>query len=70
VRLSATPFHPQGGGQPSDTGRIGDVEVLRVVSESEGIIHYTAAPSYRARPWRPSMPSRASCMRACIRQAT
>lgn len=44
VRLSATPFHPQGGGQPSDTGRIGDVEVLRVVSESEGIVHYTAAP--------------------------
>ncbi|MGC8141430.1 alanyl-tRNA editing protein, partial [Salmonella enterica] len=34
----------QGGGQPSDTGRIGDVEVLRVVSESEGIVHYTAAP--------------------------
>ncbi|ONN65340.1 hypothetical protein [Herbaspirillum sp. VT-16-41] len=44
VRLSATPFHPQGGGQPSDTGRIDDVEVLRVVSDNEGIVHYTAAP--------------------------
>lgn len=44
VRLAATPFHPQGGGQPSDTGRIGAVEVLRVSSESEGIVHYTTAP--------------------------
>lgn len=44
VRLSATPFHPQGGGQPSDTGRIGEVAVLRVASESEGIVHYTEAP--------------------------
>ncbi|MBV8624340.1 MAG: alanyl-tRNA editing protein, partial [Herbaspirillum sp.] len=23
VRLSATPFHPQGGGQPSDVGWLG-----------------------------------------------
>lgn len=44
VRLSATPFHPQGGGQPSDTGWIDEVAVLRVASESEGIVHYTAAP--------------------------
>lgn len=44
LRLSATPFHPQGGGQPSDTGWIDEVAVLRVASESEGIVHYTAAP--------------------------
>lgn len=44
IRLSATPFHPQGGGQPSDTGWIAEVEVLRVLSESDGVVHYTTAP--------------------------
>lgn len=29
VELSTTPFHPQGGGQPSDTGWIGDSEVIK-----------------------------------------
>ncbi|ALU88996.1 threonyl/alanyl tRNA synthetase SAD protein [Herbaspirillum rubrisubalbicans M1] len=43
VRLSATPFHPQGGGQPSDVGWLGEVEVLRVVSEGDDILHYTNA---------------------------
>lgn len=33
-------FYLQGGGQFSDIGCIGDVEVLCVVSESEGIVYY------------------------------
>ena len=44
VRLSATPFHPQGGGQPSDVGWLGEVAVLRVSNEDDDIVHYTHAP--------------------------
>ena len=41
VELRATPFHPQGGGQPSDTGWIGTAEVTRVVQDGERILHHT-----------------------------
>jgi alanyl-tRNA synthetase len=41
VRLAATPFHPQGGGQPSDTGRIGAARVLHVAVDGEAIVHRT-----------------------------
>lgn len=44
VTLSATPFHPQGGGQPSDTGWIGTSAVLRVAQEGEQIVHYLDQP--------------------------
>ena len=44
VTLVATPFHPQGGGQPSDTGWIGDSQVTRVMQEQESIVHYTTHP--------------------------
>lgn len=44
VTLNATPFHPQGGGQPSDVGWIGPSEVLRVAQEGEQIVHYLAQP--------------------------
>ncbi|HHH1472392.1 TPA: alanyl-tRNA editing protein, partial [Yersinia enterocolitica] len=40
VILLATIFHPQGGGQPSDTGYIGNNQVLRVVQQQEQLIHY------------------------------
>ena len=40
VTLQATPFHPQGGGQPCDTGRIGNSEVLKVLQLQDGIAHY------------------------------
>lgn len=40
VRLNATPFHPQGGGQPSDVGWIGNVEVFQVEESDKEIIHY------------------------------
>ena len=42
--LHATPFHPQGGGQPSDTGWIGEARVLRVTQEGEQIVHYLTQP--------------------------
>lgn len=40
VILHATPFHPQGGGQPSDMGWIGDSQVLKVQQEQDTIVHY------------------------------
>lgn len=44
VRLNATLFHPQGGGQPSDSGWINQAAVLHVAVEDGGIIHLTAGP--------------------------
>ncbi|VVP17369.1 alanyl-tRNA editing protein [Pseudomonas fluorescens] len=44
VRLRATLFHPQGGGQPFDTGWIGDSQVLRVVQDPDRIIHFVDQP--------------------------
>ena len=44
VELLATPFHPQGGGQPSDTGWIGTAEVTRVVQDGDRILHHTTRP--------------------------
>lgn len=44
VVLRATLFHPQGGGQPSDTGWIGESQVSRVVQEPERIIHFVDRP--------------------------
>lgn len=41
VRLNATPFHPQGGGQPADVGLIGNAEVFQVEASYGEIIHYT-----------------------------
>ena len=38
VTLAATPFHPQGGGQPSDTGWIGNSPVIKVVQEQDAIV--------------------------------
>jgi len=51
VTLSATPFHPQGGGQPFDTGWIGESQVLRVLQTAEGIAHHVdrALPKGSAR---------------------
>lgn len=39
VVLSATLFHPQGGGQPSDIGTIGAANVLRALLDGDEVIH-------------------------------
>jgi alanyl-tRNA synthetase len=39
VVLAATLFHPQGGGQPSDQGTIGDANVLRVSQLEHQVVH-------------------------------
>ncbi|MFI8226224.1 alanyl-tRNA editing protein [Pseudomonas sp. NPDC085632] len=44
VVLRATLFHPQGGGQPCDTGWIAESQVLRVVQEPDRIIHFVDRP--------------------------
>ncbi|WP_347927575.1 alanyl-tRNA editing protein [Pseudomonas helvetica] len=44
VVLRATLFHPQGGGQPCDTGWIGESQVTRVVQEQGRIVHYVDRP--------------------------
>lgn len=44
IILSATLFHPQGGGQPSDKGTIGNVNMVQAVQEGDNIIHITDAP--------------------------
>lgn len=44
VVLRATLFHPQGGGQPCDTGWIGESQVTRVVQEQDRIVHYVDRP--------------------------
>lgn len=36
VTLDQTLLYPEGGGQPSDTGRIGNAKVLYVNKNSEG----------------------------------
>lgn len=40
VILQSTIFHPQGGGQPFDTGWLGNSQVLRVMQEAEQVVHY------------------------------
>ncbi|CAI0729339.1 alanyl-tRNA synthetase [Serratia entomophila] len=44
IELDATPFHPQGGGQPADGGTLGDVAVLRVTQQGDKVLHFTAEP--------------------------
>ena len=44
VVCDRTVFHPQGGGQPSDIGRINNVVVRKVIHTPEAIIHLCEAP--------------------------
>ncbi|GAB3116189.1 alanyl-tRNA editing protein [Novispirillum itersonii] len=44
VVLDRSLFHPQGGGQPSDTGVLGGVRVLKVLSEGDTLRHITDGP--------------------------
>ncbi|KTC62613.1 hypothetical protein AO262_08010 [Pseudomonas fluorescens ABAC62] len=44
VILQSTIFHPQGGGQPFDTGWLGEARVLRVTQEQDRVVHYVNQP--------------------------
>lgn len=44
VCLSRTAFYPEGGGQPADTGTLGEARVLDVRERAEGIVHITDRP--------------------------
>ena len=44
VYLDRTAFYPTSGGQPFDTGRLGEVAVVEVVDEGERIAHLLAGP--------------------------
>lgn len=39
VRLDRTAFYPTSGGQPNDTGRLGDLPVVDVVEDSADVVH-------------------------------
>ncbi|WP_348748487.1 alanyl-tRNA editing protein [Pseudomonas rhodesiae] len=44
VILQSTLFHPQGGGQPFDTGWLGESQVLRVTQAADRVVHYVDHP--------------------------
>jgi len=44
VYLDRTAFYPASGGQPFDTGTIGDAAVIEVADEGDRIAHITGAP--------------------------
>lgn len=44
VSLDRTIFHPQGGGQPSDRGTVGIVELKKALHTPDGIVHLLVAP--------------------------
>lgn len=46
VLLDRTAFYPEGGGQPSDTGKLGEASVLDVREKKEGTIHVTDKPLF------------------------
>jgi alanyl-tRNA synthetase len=44
IYLDRTAFYPTSGGQPFDTGRLGDVAVVDVIDEGDCIAHVVASP--------------------------
>jgi alanyl-tRNA synthetase len=44
VALDRTAFYPTSGGQPFDTGRLGDVQVVETIDSDDGVVHVVSAP--------------------------
>jgi alanyl-tRNA synthetase len=44
VKLDRTSFYPTSGGQPHDTGRLGDARVVDVLDEEDEVIHVVDKP--------------------------
>jgi len=44
VKLDRTAFYPTSGGQPHDTGRLGDAHVVDVIDEGDEVIHLVDKP--------------------------
>jgi len=44
VKLDRTAFYPSSGGQPHDTGRLGDAHVVDVLDEEDEVIHVVDKP--------------------------
>lgn len=44
ITLERTLFHPQGGGQPSDSGTLGGIPVESVMTRGEEVVHIVAQP--------------------------
>jgi alanyl-tRNA synthetase len=44
VRLDRTAFYPASGGQPYDTGRLGDAMVVEVIDEADDVVHIVDRP--------------------------
>jgi len=44
VALDQTAFYPTGGGQPNDTGTLGDRSVIDVTEDEDGTIHHLVQP--------------------------
>jgi alanyl-tRNA synthetase len=47
LALDQTAFYPTGGGQPNDTGKINDVDVIDVIEEADGTIFHVIKQSGR-----------------------
>src|SRR5712671_5397387 len=46
VTLDRTAFYPTGGGQPADTGMLGDAQVVDCIdTEDEGVLHVIQGPA-------------------------
>jgi alanyl-tRNA synthetase len=43
IVLDRTAFYPTSGGQPHDTGKLGDVPVIEVADAEEKVVHYASA---------------------------
>jgi alanyl-tRNA synthetase len=50
VALDQTAFYPTGGGQPNDTGVLGEAEVVDVFEDQENIIYHVVQPSGSLEP--------------------